>query len=55
MAHSIQSPAVDVFSLPPPKKTNLTVVPLLASSISLVLNGGCECVGGIGGSERGKT
>ena len=36
MAHSIQSPAVDVFSLPPPKKTNLTVVPLSASSGSFV-------------------
>ena len=38
MAHSIQSPAVDIFSLPPPKKTNLTVVPLSASSGSFVLN-----------------
>jgi hypothetical protein len=39
MAHSIQSPAVDVFSLPPPKKTNLTVVPLSASSGSFVRGG----------------
>ena len=31
MAHSIQSPAVDVFSLFPPKKTNSAVVPLSTS------------------------
>ncbi len=36
MAHSIQSPAVEVFSLPPPKKTNWTVVPLSASSGSFI-------------------
>jgi hypothetical protein len=51
MAHSVESPAVDVFSLPPPFLTNSTVVPLSASSRSLVLSGGCVCVGG---SERGK-
>ena len=39
MAHSIQSPAVDVFSLPPRKKTNSTVVPLSASSGSFVRGG----------------
>jgi hypothetical protein len=32
MAHSIQSPAVDVFSLPPPFLTNSSVVPLSTSS-----------------------
>ena len=55
MAHSVQSTAVDVFPLPPPFLTNSTVVPLLASSRSQVLSGGCVCVGRIGGSERGKT
>jgi hypothetical protein len=39
MAHSIQSPAVDVFCLPSPKKTNLTVVPLSVSSGSFVRDG----------------
>jgi hypothetical protein len=39
MAYSIQSPAVDVFALLPPKKTNLTVGPLSASSGSFVRGG----------------
>jgi hypothetical protein len=55
MVHSVESPAVDVFSLHPPFLTNSTVVPLSASSRSLVLSGGFVCVGRIGGSERGKT
>ena len=49
MAHSVESPAVDVFSLPPPLLTNSTVVPLSASSRSFVFRGGCVCVGGQGG------
>ena len=49
MAHSVESPAVDVFALPPPKKTNSTVMPLSASSRGLVLNGGCVWVEGEGG------
>jgi hypothetical protein len=55
MAHSIQSTAIDVFSLPPAWKTNSTVVPLSASSRSLVLSGGCVCVGGQGGQRGGET
>ena len=39
MAHSIQSTAVDVFSLPPPFLTNSTVVPLSASSGSFTRGG----------------
>jgi hypothetical protein len=39
MAHSIQSTAVDVFSLPPPFFTNSTVVPLSASSGSFTRGG----------------
>ena len=52
MAHSVESTAVDVFSLPPPKKTKSTVVPLSASSRSLVLSGGCVCEGDRGVRER---
>jgi hypothetical protein len=54
MAHSVESTAVDVYSLPPPFLTNSTVVPLSASSRSLVLSGGCVCVGGSGGQRGGK-
>jgi hypothetical protein len=54
MAHSVESTAVGVFSLPPPFLTNSTVVPLSASYRSLVLGGGCVCVGGQrGGKHKG--
>jgi hypothetical protein len=43
MAHSVESPAVDVFPLSPPFLTNSTVVPLSASSRNLVLSGVCVC------------
>ena len=55
MAHSVKSPAVDIFTRPPPKKTNSTVVPLSASSRNLVLSGGCVLCRGVEGAERGKT
>jgi hypothetical protein len=55
MAHSVESPAVDVFALPPPKKTNSTVMPLSASSRGLVLSGGCVWVGGEVENIRGRS
>ena len=51
MAHSVESPADDVFSLPLTFMTNSTVVSLSVSFRKLVLRGGCVCVGRIGGSE----
>jgi hypothetical protein len=55
MAHFVESPAVDVFSLPSPFLTNSTVVLLSASSRSLVLSGGCVCVGGDRGVSEGEN
>ena len=53
MAYSVESPAVDVFYLPPPFLTNSTVVPLSASYRSFVLSGGC--VGGDRGIREGEN
>jgi hypothetical protein len=54
MAHSVESPAVEVFSLPILEVGLSTVVPLSPSSKSLVLSGGCVCVGGKGGVREGE-